>query len=159
MRRLAKAALVSVVPCLLLLASCGGGGGSDGSDPTDPSNPPTGVTSVCGGAVTSVPKICDLEARDAGVVGGVRYLRFRYCVSDREGDIDSVCVAVGVNGVVDSECATGQPRGSLINECRETEAIAIGPRGIVSLWTVAMNVGDRQGNVSDVASTQFTCCS
>jgi len=139
---------------LFLVVGCGGGddGGSGGPNP--PSN-----QSVCGGAVTSTPKICDLEAIDEGVVGGVQYASFRYCVSDAEGDLDSVCAGVSFNGVVDTDCAALAPSGRQINECRQTEAIAIAPVGVVGVWTVAFDVADRAGNVSNVASTQFTCCS
>lgn len=147
---------VAAAVCVLVLfgaIGCGGGGGDDDS------GGPNTDSSVCGGSVTSVPKVCSLEARDAGVSGGVRYLTFRYCLSDREGDIDSVCAGVAVNGVVDTECALVSPPGTLINECQETDPIAIGPTGVVNVWTVAIDVGDRAGNVSNVASTQFSCCS
>jgi len=146
--------VVLTTAVVLTWAGCGGGGGSDSSGPPMSG----GRGSVCGGLVSSVPKLCNLEPRDAGVIDGIRYMSFRYCVSDAEGDIDTVCVAVSVGGVVDSDCATAPPRGSRINQCLETDPIAIAPTGVVAVWTVAFNVADQQGNISNVVSTDFSCC-
>lgn len=136
----------------VLLVSCGGGGGDDdGGNNSD--------QSVCGGSVTSTPKLCELEPYDGGLRNGSRYVGFTYCVSDAEGDIDTVCVGVAI-GTAEPEivCRAGIPRGSRINECLDISPIEIGPSGFVRTWTFGLAVGDSQGHESNAVSTSFNCC-
>lgn len=128
-----------------------------------PSPPPTPTRvlpqSVCGGAITSVPKVCSLTSHDAGVFGNERYLNFSFCYSDLEGDINEICVGAAVDGSSSEiDCAYVPPSYVTANTCTDTGPIAVGPIGEVHLFLVALALGDTAGNVSNVASTTFTCC-
>ncbi len=172
-------ALALVAACLAIaVSSCGGGGdgggnGTGGNQTPQPTAPPgstptprsptprptVGGTSVCGGSITSAPKVCNLEPHDAGVSGGVRYLTFSFCLSDLEGDITQLCTGVSVNGSSPAiTCGPIAPGSATVNACTTTGAIAIGPVGIVRQYTFAFNVGDSAGHISNNASTSFTCC-
>lgn len=170
----------------LLSGGCGGGGGggSDaepiatatfgGAPPTRTATERPGATrtptrrsatptpdraSVCGGSIGSSPRLCNLRTEDAGASGGYRYIRFSYCAADLEGDIDKVCVGVSVGGSTPSiDCSGFAPRGSTINECLRTDPIPVAPVGFIDTWVVGINVGDRQGHISNTITTGFTCC-
>jgi len=137
--------------------SGGGGGGNGGGGQNTPT--PGASTSVCGGAITSTPKLCALTPHDAGVVGNTRYLSFSFCMSDLEGDVDKLCVGVAIGGGTPAlRCSYLSPGSSTVNGCAQTDPIAVGTRGVIATWKLAMDVGDTAGHVSNVVSTTFSCC-
>lgn len=82
-------AAVLVIVCSAAGSGCGGGGGGSGSEPAE-----EGIPSVCGGVVTSSPKVCNPSVvQDAS---GALHLRFG--LSDLEGDIDQYCYGLGPLG-------------------------------------------------------------
>ena len=135
--------LLAIAVSLTTVAACGGGGDGGGG----------GDSGVCGG-VGSTPRLCDLRVRpDPAERFGT--LRVSFGVSDREGDIDKACIGIAVAGVTPAiQCEAFPIRGSRINERLETEPINIGnsPPGT---YTLALNVGDRQGHVSNTVTTTF----
>ena len=151
------------IPGLALLATvvaaCGGGGGGGGNDTPSPTRTPSQQQSVCGGPITSVPKVCDLEVVDAGTRNGVRYVTERLCFSDKEGDLSLLCGAVSVNGtIIESDCDTLPDFGATVNQCIETDPIAVGTVGFVNFYAFALNITDRQDNLSNTVTTTFSCC-
>jgi hypothetical protein len=120
---------------------------------------PQEIQSVCGGRVTSKPKVCNVVKHDAGVVGNVQYVTFGYCLSDLEGDLSVGCAGFAAAGaVLYLDCTLLPSVGGTVNECLESDPIAIGPRGFVTLWTFGISVGDHAGNISEAAETSFLCC-
>jgi hypothetical protein len=138
---------------------CGGGGGGSKSSGGPAPNPTQPASSVCGGSVTSTPKLCSLTVRRAGNVGSTGYVTVGFCMSDLEGDVDKLCVGVAfAGGTPQIQCDFITPAGSRINGCVETDPIPVGPRGLIANWTLGFNVGDRAGHVSNTVVTNFSCC-
>lgn len=131
-----------------IVAACGGGG--DGGADSDGGG---GSAGVCGD-VSSTPLLCDLRVRpDPAERFGT--LRVSFGVSDREGDIDKACIGIAVAGVQPViQCEAFPIRGSRINERLETDPIDVGasPPGT---YAIALNVGDREGHVSNTITTTF----
>ena len=146
-----RAVVGGAILVVAMTAGCGGGGGGD--DGGDGEGTGT-LTSICGGPVTSAPRLCSLTVSPSNV-SRFGSITLRYGVSDLEGDIDLICVgftAVGGTPVID--CSAGAPRGRLINEFLTTSPIAIGglPAGT---YIIGFNVGDQGGHTSNTVTAQF----
>jgi hypothetical protein len=119
-----------------------------------PTATPPRITSVCGGFVTSVPRLCGLEVRP-NRVSPSGSVRFRLGISDLEGDFLFFCLGIALFPFdPDVQCEVVAPGQSLVNEFRETDPIPIGgaPRGT---YGVAINVTDLAGNRSNTVSATF----
>lgn len=185
MRHLSLRHCVQIFATTMALGACGSGGGSDSNavraTPTRGANAPTRTAtaasastrtptrraatptpnraSVCGGNLSSSPRVCNLTAYDAGSRGGVHYATFSYCVADLEGDIDRLCVGVSAGGSTPQvDCSSFAPGRSTINDCFETDPVAIAPNGFFTTWIIGFNVGDAQGHLSNTVTTAFNCC-
>ncbi len=139
--------LLAALLLLITLTSACGGGGDDGGGGGG------GNDGVCGN-IGSVPKLCNLRVspNPASRFGTVRV---SFGVSDREGDIDKLCVGVAARGSApDIVCDFISTRGSTINERITTDPINLGssPSGT---YAFALNVGDRAGNLSNTVTTTF----
>jgi len=121
--------------------------------PTHTATPST-VTSVCGGTVTSAPKLCDVEV----IPDPVRFQDFfhlRYCLSDREGDIVSACLVIQpvTAPPILPTCRSLQPGFDLINDCFEGGPIrATNPAGE---YEAILYVEDARGQRSTVEAALF----
>lgn len=151
-------ALAAVLGAALLAAGCGGGGGGGA-----PAAAPQAAQSVCGGEVTSTPKLCQL-AVSPNPVQQTGSITITLGVSDLEGDIDTLCVGIAVVGadpVAAIVCAAVAPAGTMINEVGTTDPIPLvdgtgTPLLAPGDYQLAVVVGDAAGHTSEVASTTFT---
>lgn len=152
---------------------CGGVGSGGGSQP-NPSAPTDTVTpaptdtvtpvplsnqSVCGGPVTSVPKICNATVSPHGGTAQDP-ITVTYQMSDLENDVDQVCVMVEVLGApLGSTCQSFSTVGSSINGTFETDPIHVGTNGVITGYMLQLVAHDVMGNQSNVAQISFQCCS
>lgn len=115
------------------------------------------VESVCGGAVTSAPKVCNL-AVSPNPVSGFGSVRVSYGVSDLEGDLVGLCVGIGLVGSGTDpaiECADLQPVGATVNTFLTTDPIPL-PGLLPGIYVLALNFVDSAGHVSNTAVTVFS---
>ncbi len=119
-----------------------------------PTSTPRSVSSVCGGSVTSVPKLCNLSVRP-NPVSSFGSIRIRFGISDLEGDIDLLCLGIAfppLEPMVDCDFIT--PQGSLINEVLETDPLPLGGLS-PGTYLIGINVSDSRGNDSNVVTASF----
>jgi hypothetical protein len=114
----------------------------------------TPVQSVCGGLLTSVPKLCDLDILPNPVrLGGS--VRPSFCVSDLEGDINQFCFAIQTSPQMPTlQCRAVPESGSTINGCGTTTA-DIRITEPVGSYMFLLQFADRAGNRSSVESAPF----
>lgn len=113
------------------------------------------IQSVCGGPVTSVPRLCNLTVSPPSV-SPFGSITVRFGLSDLEGDVNLVCIGVALvpfAPVVD--CEFFVPRGTLINEFLTLAPVPLGgvPQGT---YVLSFAVGDSAGHVSNAVSASFT---
>jgi hypothetical protein len=110
------------------------------------------VDSVCGGLVTSQPKLCDLTVMPNPVSQSEPFT-VRYGISDLEGNVDQFCISYTPAGTPPTfTCFGSQPAGSLVNEF-----VQIGPVPAdfpLGTYTVAVEVSDPEFT-SDTIQTNF----
>jgi hypothetical protein len=70
--------------------------GCDGTLPT-PTRTPSGAQSVCGGPITSAPKLCNLRISPPRVRRGGN-ITISFGLSDLEGDLNTICAGIGPDG-------------------------------------------------------------
>lgn len=103
--------------------------------------------------VTSVPKVCGLEVIPS-VVRQYGFVRFRYCLSDLEGDVNLLCLGLGTPGSTPAiDCEALSPPWSTINRCVETDPIQVTLP--VGYWALAMNFSDSAANLSNTEIAYF----
>lgn len=152
---------VSLLACLLFLTACGGGGGDDG------------IPSVCGGQVTSNPRLCDFSI-SPNPLPRTSTWSMTLGLADLEGDVNNVCVAVcqldapGGSCVDISEppdglpdfvfdCDTVTPAGSTINEvATEGGFPPFGTDVSAGPYRIGVNVGDTAGHTSNTVTFDLT---
>jgi hypothetical protein len=110
--------------------------------------------SVCGGTITSVPKLCNVEVVPNPVpLFGV--YRVRYCLSDNEGDLRQACI--GIRTGPQPPIPTCEPLttgGGRINGCFEStqrpSTEPVGSYGFIIFFD------DFSGNRSNTVEAPFT---
>ncbi len=153
-----RGALTAALGIAVLAAGCGGGGGGGA-----PAAVPQAVQSVCGGEVTSTPKLCQL-AVSPNPVRQTGSITITLGVSDLEGDIDILCIGiaqVGADPLAATVCDAIEPAGTLINEIDSTDSIPLVDETGTPLlapggYQLAVAVGDAAGHTSEAVSTTFT---
>lgn len=124
-----------------------------GPAPTPTPTPP-GEESVCGGLVTSIPQLCQLQVVPASVQVG-EPLRVSFGISDLEGDIDTLCIGIALGGEQPSLlCQPISPSGALVNGFGQTDELQ--PPLPAGEYTFAMQVRDAAGHESNVATASFS---
>lgn len=167
---------VAFILAIALVGCGGGGGGGGGGNDNEPEpgatstpvpqrtttpniqptpNPtPTSVVnaSVCGGAITSTPKLCNLAANPSSTTTFGSFT-LEVSMSDLEGDIDKLCVGIGLASLPFPvvSCRFVTPSGRTINTTIETDAIRAPTRS--GTYIIALSVGDSAGNTSGGVST------
>lgn len=124
--------------------------------PTSPAPPTPTATrgSVCGGAITSVPKLCDLEIDPATVTRGDP-VTLHLCVSDLEGDIDKYCVGVAATGLAPvGRCYPRTPERRTINSCVDSDPLPT-DNLVAGTYVVALQYGDEAGHLTTLATSVF----
>jgi hypothetical protein len=110
--------------------------------------------SVCGGPITTAPKLCDLRIMPVRVrQGGTITISFG--VSDLEGDLDTLCAGIGSAGAGTPalQCMSAEPAGMTINAAGDVGPIMVGlPLG---RYVFALQARDRAGNASPVLTVEF----
>jgi hypothetical protein len=127
-----------------------------GCDFVPPTPTPTrmGMESVCGGAITTAPKLCDLRIMPARVRQGGN-ITISFGVSDLEGDLDTICAGIGSAGAGTPalQCMSAEPAGMTINAAGDVGPIMVGlPLG---RYVFALQLRDRAGNSSPVLTVEF----
>jgi hypothetical protein len=120
--------------------------------PTNTATPSS--ASVCGGAITSVPKLCDVEVVPNPVPLFGAY-DVRFCLSDLEGDLQQRCLAIRTAPAPTPvpNCVPVQAAGQRINGCfRLGEQRSTQPAG---QYAVVLHFEDRQGNRSNTVEAPF----
>lgn len=113
----------------------------------------TPAVSVCGGAITSTPKLCDVEVVPNPVPLFGLY-RLDYCLSDREGDVNMACYGIrtGPDPPIET-CEAVVSTARPLNGCFASGAIrSTNPAGNYSL---ILYFKDRAGNRSNVMDVAF----
>jgi hypothetical protein len=114
----------------------------------------TGPVSVCGGPITSAPKLCDLRVEPARVEAG-RTITISFGMSDLEGDITTVCIGLGrVGGTGMEQCGPIDPVGQTINVVAELPGIAVNLAP--GDYEMAVAVVDATETPSNIVTTRFT---
>lgn len=119
-----------------------------------PTPTPVGTPSVCGGFVTSVPTVCNVQvvAEDDGRVGQVRLgrrYRIRYCLADLEGDLVRMCIGIRTSPSPPvPDCTPLLPLGRSINSCGNVTAplLASNPVGSYVAEIFFEDAGGLRGN-------------
>jgi hypothetical protein len=84
---------------------------------------PLGIDSVCGGFVTSVPRLCSVAVIPNPVPLGGSY-QIQYCLSDLEGDVNQFCLGIQTSPQPPLlDCVAIPFTGELINDCTFTSPI------------------------------------
>ncbi len=118
-----------------------------------PTRTVTPAVSVCGGAITSAPKLCDVEVVPNPVPLFGLY-RLDYCLSDREGDVSQACYGVRTGPdppleTCEAVVSTARP----LNGCFASGAIrSTNPAGN---YSIILYFRDRAGNRSNVVEAAF----
>lgn len=113
----------------------------------------TNMVSVCGGTITSAPKLCSVEVVP-NPVPLFGFFRVRYCLSDSEGDLRQACIAVRTSPQEPLPvCAAVSVAGGRVNGCFETnQQASTQPAGSYGL---ILFFDDRGGNRSNIVETGF----
>ena len=112
-----------------------------------------GNESVCGGPVTSVPKLCDLSVQPNPVAPGGS-VTINFSGSDLEGDVNALCTSLVPKGQPPNlKCNAVQPTNAKINQ-----SFTIGPLQLpndtpVGDYTLVLEVRDKAGHQSNSVST------
>jgi hypothetical protein len=120
--------------------------------PATPTATP-GNESVCGGPVTSVPKLCDLSVQPNPVAPGGS-VTIKFSGSDLEGDVNALCTSLVPKGQPPNlKCNAVQPTNAKINK-----SFTIGPLQLpndipVGDYTFVLEVRDAAGHRSNSVST------
>jgi hypothetical protein len=114
----------------------------------------TGPVSVCGGPITSAPKLCDLRVEPARVEAG-RTITVSFGLSDLEGDITTVCLGLGrVGGTGMEQCNPIDPVGQTLNLIAELPGIPVNlAPGDYELAVLVVDATDARSNI---VTTRFT---
>lgn len=121
-----------------------------------PTLTPTATTnplSVCGGLITSAPKLCSVEVFPNPVQLFGSY-RVRYCLSDSEGDLFQACTAIRTSPQEPLPvCEMLTVGGGRINGCFESN---LQPSTLpAGMYGLILSFFDRSGNRSNVVETGF----
>ena len=125
------------------------------SIPRTPTATPTLRESACGGAITSVPKLCNL-AVDPSTVSRGSPITLHFCISDLEGDIDKYCIGVGTTGLpAAAQCYPRTPGRRTVNGCVDSDPVPTDDL-FAGTYVLALQYGDEAGHLSTIATTLFT---
>jgi hypothetical protein len=124
-----------------------------GPQPTATATPP-GTESVCGGPVTSAPKLCNLQISPTRVRRNSS-INLSFGVSDLEGDLTMLCAGTGAAdaGTPPLQCTSAQPAGMLVNV-----AGTLGPFPVtlpIGRYVFALQFRDAAGHTSEVLTAPF----
>jgi hypothetical protein len=113
----------------------------------------TNTTSICGGSITSTPKLCSVEVvpNPVPLFGS---FGVRFCVSDFEGDLAQRCIGIRTSPQAPlPTCVPVSTGGGTINNCFQSDAInSTQPAGSYGLL---MYFDDRGGNRSNIVEVGF----
>lgn len=113
-----------------------------------------GAESVCGGPITSAPKLCALRIEPSRVQSGGT-ITVSFGLSDLEGDVDTICLAIGlVGGTPMGQCDMIDPVGQVINLNVELPGIHV--NAAPGDYAIALQVRDHAGAQSDIVGATFT---
>lgn len=113
-----------------------------------------GAVSVCGGPITSTPKLCNLHIEPSRVESG-RTATISFGLSDLEGDIKTVCLGLGlVGGSGMQQCNPIDPFGMTVNLIVELPGIAINLQP--GEYEMAVLVIDATEARSEIVTARFT---
>lgn len=108
--------------------------------------------SICLGTITSVPKLCNVEVVPNPVpLFGT--FAVHYCLSDREGDIQQLCLGIRTSPMDPiPNCSSVAPAGHRLNGCSQ---FAVQSTEAVGDYAVVLYFQDSQGNRSNVAESPY----
>jgi hypothetical protein len=119
-----------------------------------PSPTATTATSICGGPITSAPKLCSVEVVP-NPVPLFREYRVRFCLSDREGDLSQRCQGIRTSPM--DPILTCQPlagTGQTINGCFELGPLtSTEPAGN---YAFVLRIDDRLNNRAGPVEAPFS---
>ena len=114
----------------------------------------TGAVSVCGGPITSAPKLCNLRIEPARVQVGAN-VTISFGLSDLEGDIVTLCIGLGrVGGTGMERCDPVEPFGETVNLVAEVPGITVNLEP--GEYEMAVLVIDADEARSEVIVARFT---
>ena len=143
--RISVGELVAGVSRLLL--------GCDGTVPT-PTRTPSGAQSVCGGPITSAPKLCNLRISPPRVRRGGN-ITLSFGLSDLEGDLNTICAGIGPDGAGAPalDCTTADPGSMTVNAEGDVGPIQVNLP--IGRYIFALQVRDQAGHASAVLTVEF----
>jgi hypothetical protein len=112
--------------------------------------------SVCGGPITSDPKLCDLTITPR-ITTAFGTLRISFALSDLEGDLIEICGALALqrDGQPELACDPLPPADETVNEVLELPPIALmGARN--GTYVLYLQLRDARGVRTPVVSATFT---
>ena len=123
--------------------------------PTETSTPTAGGASICGGEITSAPKVCSLGV-SPNPVAGQDSITLGFGASDLEGDIDMLCIGIALAPETPvTQCVGITPPGSTVNGAESTHPRSLGNLA-PGIYTVGLNLRDRAGNTSNTVTATLT---
>ena len=114
----------------------------------------SGAVSVCGGPITSAPKLCNLRIEPARVQTGTT-VNISFGISDLEGDVTTVCLGFRqIGGQATEQCEPGDPFGMTVNLVVELPGIPINlPPGDYELAILVIDDSEAR---SEIVTARFT---
>jgi len=127
--------------------------GCDGTLPT-PTRTPSGAQSVCGGPITSAPKLCNLRISPPRVRRGGN-ITISFGLSDLEGDLNTICAGIGPDGAGTPalDCTTADPGSMTVNAEGDVGPIQVNLP--IGRYIFALQIRDQAGHASAVLTVQF----
>lgn len=114
---------------------------------------PLGIESVCGGFVSAVPKLCNVEVWPTPIRLGGTYA-VRYCLSDLDGDVNQFCLGIQTSPEPPIlNCRPFTPPGTMVNTCSESSPILF--TNPVGSYVAHVQFRDRTGHRSGVETVPF----
>lgn len=114
----------------------------------------TGAESVCGGPITSTPKLCNLQIEPMRVVTGGT-VNISFGMSDLEGDIVTICLGIArIGGSGMQQCNPVEPVGQTINLIAESPGIPVNLA--TGDYEMALMIIDANDARSEIITARFT---
>jgi hypothetical protein len=115
---------------------------------------PTQAVSVCGGFVSTLPVVCNLSVIP-NPVSRSGTISFRFGVSDLDGDINGICLALTHPPLEpQTSCSSLTPTNKVINAIQTTVPISASPLAF-GAYNAAVQAFDKAGHSSNIATAAF----